>query len=95
MEWNRLSNFTSEEDWRNAKLLSKLHNVNVSDKSHLLSPKDFMPTPIDEIIEDEIAKEEAKNGDPKDVREAAIYNFNQHVRNLKAIGKPVQTIKVD
>lgn len=93
MEFNRLSTFLPEkDDWRNAQLLSKLHNVNTTEASHLTSPKDFMPRSIDEIIEDEIAKEEVESN-----RETAIHNFNSHVSHLKLIGKPVkdQTVKVD
>lgn len=92
MEFNRLSTFLPErEDWRHAQLLSKLHNVNTTKESHLTSPKDFMPRPIDKIIEDEIAAEEADN---QDAREIAIHNFNSHVAHLKSIGRQVQTIKV-
>lgn len=92
MEFNRLSTFLPvKEDWRNAQLLSKLHNVNTTKESHLTTPNDFMPRTIDQIIEDEIAKEQ---------REAAVdtksevLSFNQHVTHLKSIGKPVKTIKV-
>ena len=86
MEFNRIATFLPErEDWRNAQLLSKLHNVNTTKESHLTTPNDFMPRSIDKIIEDEIAKEEAESN-----RETAIHNFNSHVTHLKLIGKPVK-----
>lgn len=93
MEFNRLSTFLPEkEDWRNAELLSLIHNVNVKSEHHK-PPSKFMPRSVDQIIEDEIAAEEAENN-PQDAREAAIHEFNSHVAHLKSIGRPTQTIKV-
>lgn len=93
MEFNRLSTFLPErEDWRHAELISMIHNVNVKSEHHK-PPSKFMPRPIDKIIEDEIAAEEAENN-PQDARETAIHNFNSHVAHLKSIGRQVQTIKV-
>lgn len=94
MEFNRLSTFTqAREDWRNAQLLSKLHNVNTTKESHLTTPNDFMPRSIDKIIEDEIAEESrATQTEPL---ESSVHNFNDYVKRLKASGRPVNqtTIK--
>jgi hypothetical protein len=94
-EFNRLSTFTSErEDWRHAQLLSMTHNNNVTKESHLKSAKDFMPRTIDQIIEEEILEERKKEQNTTDSYTAEVHNFNSYVQNLKASGRPVQTITV-
>lgn len=89
MEWNRLTGFLNEEDRHTALIASQVHNGNVTKKEHLTTPKDFMPKSMDEILEEEeIAKDDAQNV------ESQTLSFNQHVANLKSLGKPVQTIKL-
>lgn len=89
MEWQRLTGFLNEGDRHAAQVLSKLHNVNVTKESQLLKASDFMPKSVDEITQEELAKEESEPDIQSD-----LLSFNQHVANLKALGKPVQTIKV-
>lgn len=90
MEFNRLSTFLPErEDWRNSRLLSKLHNVNSTKESHLTTLNDFMPPSIDEIIEKEMQVElEAESETNQD---AAVHSFNAYVKRLKASARPVNT----
>ena len=88
MEWNRLTDFLERGDRNTAKILSKLHNVNVSEVAHMREPGDFMPKSVDEIIQ-----EEEKSINEPDIKSETL-SFNQYVANLKSLGKPIQTIKV-
>lgn len=92
MEFNRLSPFLEErDDLRSAQIASAVYNVNITEKSALTKPGDFMLPTIHEMIERDRERKESESNEQLMSPEDARLAWKHKVKHLLRDKKPAET----